>query len=111
MPLQNKRLARVNLTKITQLNDRLRKMVRSTGVCLLWKLSLDNLKWAYWIVRSRAVGAFDSAFFSDYVDSGETWLELETYFDNWALCPQFDMMNHSDENHNISYYFSVTKVM
>ena len=76
---------------------------------MLWKLTLDTVKWAYWIVRSRAVGAFDGAFYSNYADSGDKWLKLGNYYDNWALCPQFDMMNHSEEEKNINYYFSVTR--
>ena len=56
---------------------------------LLRALTFQNMKWAYWIVRSRSVSTYNG----DLCES-TSWLERGTSFDNWALCPMFDMVNH-----------------
>ena len=67
------------------------------------KLTYDKFKWALCIVRSRFVSSFDS----ELAQMDVSWLKLGTPYDSGALCPYFDMINHSTEDCNAKYYYTV----
>ena len=67
------------------------------------KLTYDKFKWALCMVRSRFVSSFDQ----ELAQMDISWLKLGTPYDSGALCPYFDMINHSTEDCNAKYYYTV----
>ena len=87
--------------------QRLERVVKSSYVSTISNLSFVTFKWAYWVIRSRWVACYDY----DLRHTNREWLMVGTDKDTGALCPWFDMCNHSESNANVTYSYSSSEGM
>ena len=87
--------------------ERIKSVQKSTCVSIINNLTLTKFKWAYWVIRSRWVACYDY----DTRNIDKRWLLIGTDKDNGALCPWFDMFNHSESGANVSYNYVAEKGM
>ena len=66
---------------------------------------IHKFKWAYWIVRSRWIDCKDSSTTINKQRGNLKWLQLGSFNDFGALCPYFDMINHSHKHFNVEFWF------
>ena len=87
---------------------RLQKIVKSSPIDSLIEQDFDiqKFKWAYWIVRSRWIDCNDSRSAAKKLRKGLKWLQLGSFNDYGALCPYFDMINHSHNDFNVEFWFN-----
>ena len=83
--------------------ERMQKVVKSSYVSTVNNLNFATFKWAYWVIRSRWVACYDY----DLRNINRRWLSIGTDNDNGALCPWFDMCNHSLASANVSYMYTI----
>ena len=88
---------------------RLQLIIRNSCLerpCLSEKdFDIRKFKWAYWIVRSRWIDCKDSSSATNKMRKSLKWLQLGSFNDFGALCPYFDMINHSHNNFNVEFWF------
>ena len=68
--------------------------------------SFEIFKWAFWILRSRWIDCIDSTSAANRLRKGLKWLKIGSSNDFGALCPYFDLINHSQNNFNVEYWFN-----
>ena len=68
--------------------------------------SFEIFKWAYWILRSRWIDCIDSTSAANRLRKGLKWLKIGSENDFGALCPYFDLINHSQNDFNVEYWFN-----
>ena len=68
--------------------------------------NFEIFKWAYWILRSRWIDCIDSTSAANRLRKGLKWLKIGSSNDFGALCPYFDLINHSQNNFNVEYWFN-----